>query len=200
MHDSSLPATAADTLPAQPGHAQEHDGGSIAGIAIKVFIALCVLTCASLLTYTTYWQEHVPMEIGRAVMLTVSLTKAFLVVVFFMHLWWESKWKYVVTFPAMAVSTLLCVALVPDIGQRTQQYDAARLLNAPEAMPYHVGPELTVSQPLVLSPARADAHGDVGHDAAEREDHTHARDTGSSSAVSSSAGSSSADSSDGNRQ
>lgn len=119
-------------------------------MALKVFVALCVLTCASLLTYTTYWQEHVPMQVGRAVMLTVSLTKAFLVVAFFMHMWWEAKWKYVVTFPAIAVSTLLCVALVPDIGMRTEQYDAARLLNAPEAMPYHVGPELEVSQPALL--------------------------------------------------
>jgi len=80
-------------------------------MALKVFVALCVLTCASLLTYTTFWQEHVPMEIGRAVMLTVSLTKAFLVVAFFMHLWWESKWKYVVTFPALTVSALLCISL-----------------------------------------------------------------------------------------
>jgi cytochrome c oxidase subunit 4 len=112
-----------------------------------VFIALCILTCASLLTYTPYWQEHVPMKIGRAVMLSVSFTKAFLVVAFFMHLWWESKWKYVVTFPAMLVSTLLCMSLVPDIGERTRQYDAARWVNAPEPMPYQVGPEIVVSQP-----------------------------------------------------
>ena len=118
-------------------------------MALKVFIALCVLTCASLLTYTPFWQEHVPMKIGRAVMLSVSVTKAFLVVAFFMHLWWESKWKYVVTFPAMLVSTLLCVSLIPDIGQRTDQYDAARLLNAPEPMPYTVGPQLKVSQPAI---------------------------------------------------
>ena len=128
---------------------QGHDHGSIAPTALKVFIALCVLTCASLLTYTPFWQEHVPMKIGRAVMLSVSITKAFLVVAFFMHLWWESKWKYVVTFPAMLVSTLLCVSLIPDIGQRTEQYDAARLLNAPEPMPYTVGPQLKVSQPEI---------------------------------------------------
>jgi cytochrome c oxidase subunit IV len=138
-------------------------------MAIKVFIALCVLTCASLLTYTTYWQEHVPMQIGRAVMLTVSLTKAYLVVAFFMHLWWESKWKYVVTFPAMAVSTLLCVALVPDVGQRMQQYDAARLLNAPEAMPYSVGSDLTVSQPVMMSSSHETGHSS-GHSGADPTD------------------------------
>lgn len=131
---------------------------SVPAMAIKVFVALCVLTCASLLTYTPFWQERVPMEIGRAVMLAVSLTKAFLVVVFFMHLWWESKWKYVVTFPAMLVSTLLCFSLVPDIGLRTQQYDAARLLNAPEPMPYSVGSELKVAQPHSTESNLMDGH------------------------------------------
>ena len=135
----------ATTDTTRAAHADHH--GSIPRMALKVFIALCVLTCASLLTYTPFWQERVPMKIGRAVMLAVSFTKAYLVVAFFMHLWWESKWKYVVTFPAMFVSTLLCVSLIPDIGQRTEQYDAARLLNAPEPMPYTVGPELKVSQP-----------------------------------------------------
>lgn len=130
-------------------HGGAHDHGSISGVALKVFIALCVLTCASLLTYTPFWQERVPMKVGRAVMLAVSFTKAYLVVAFFMHLWWESKWKYVVTFPAMLVSALLCLSLIPDIGQRTDQYDAARLLNAPEPMPYTVGPQLKVSQPEV---------------------------------------------------
>ena len=160
MHEPSLTANASH--PGLHGAPDEQSHGSIAGVALKVFIALCILTCASLLTYTTYWQEHVPMQIGRAVMLTVSVTKAFLVVVFFMHLWWESKWKYLVTIPAMSVSTLLCVALVPDIGQRTQQYDAARLLHAPEAMPYAVGPDLQVSQPELPS-----ASTQTQHEAAE---------------------------------
>lgn len=131
----------------QPAAGHAHDHGSMSRMALKVFIALCVLTCASLLTYTPFWQERVPMKVGRAVMLAVSFTKAYLVVAFFMHLWWESKWKYIVTFPAMLVSALLCLSLVPDIGQRTEQYDAARLLNAPEPMPYTVGPQLKVSQP-----------------------------------------------------
>jgi cytochrome c oxidase subunit 4 len=139
----------ADTPTTQGDHAGDHAHGSISKVALRVFIALCVLTCASLLTYTPFWQERVPMKVGRAVMLAVSFTKAYLVIAFFMHLWWESKWKYIVTFPAMLVSTLLCLSLIPDIGQRTEQYDAARLLNAPEPMPYSVGPELKVSQPQI---------------------------------------------------
>lgn len=156
MHEPSSSALAAAPGTSEHRHIEQahhdHDGDdhvSIPRMALTVFVVLCLLTGTSLLTYTTYWQEHVPMEVGRAVMLAVSFTKAFLVVAFFMHLWWEVKWKYVVTFPALTVSALLVISLVPDIGMRTQQYDAARLLNAPEAMPYTVGPELKVAQPTV---------------------------------------------------
>lgn len=148
---------------ASDGHAHADQGhaehGSIAKITWAVFAALCVLTCASLLTYTPWWQSNVPMKIGRAVMLSVSIIKAFLVVTFFMHLFWESKWKYVVTFPAMSVSILLVFALVPDIGMRTREYDAARLLNAPEPMPFSVGKELRVEQPA--AGAKSDSHGEA---------------------------------------
>jgi len=160
MHESALVETTASSSQAEHGH---EDHVNVPRMALRVFIALCVLTTASLLTYTSFWQEHVPMEVGRAVMLCVSLTKAFLVVVFFMHLWWESKWKYVVTFPAMLVSGLLCVALIPDIGRRTHEYDAARWLNAPEPMPYTVGPDLTVSQPPVGTPSHATTQAAAEH-------------------------------------
>lgn len=132
-----------DAVSIEAGHS-EH---SVTGAMIVVFVALCVLTCASLLTYTDFWQQRVPMEIGRGVMLAVSVCKAFLVATFFMHLWWEKSWKWVVTIPALCVSTLLCVALVPDIGRRTLQYENLRWMHAAEPMPYHVGKELVVSQP-----------------------------------------------------
>ncbi len=183
MHDT--PTESHVTHGMQPELHEEHHG-SVPQMALRVFLALCVLTCASLLTHTPFWQEHVPLKIGRAVMLTVSLTKAFLVVAFFMHLWWESKWKYVVTFPAMAVSTLLCISLVPDIGQRTDQYDAARLLNAPEPMPYHVGKDTEVSQPTVTSVSHQTAHdADADHSSSESSKSTdaHSSDAGSGDAA-----------------
>lgn len=125
----------------------EHDAHNVTRTMVFVFAALCVLTCASLLTYTDFWQQRVPMEVGRAVMLAVSVCKAVLVATFFMHLWWEKSWKWVVTIPAICVSTLLCVALVPDIGRRTLQYENLRWLHAAEPMPYHVGSEMVVAQP-----------------------------------------------------
>lgn len=135
---------ATDTEQATADQHDEH--GSLARATISVFVALCVLTCASLLTYTDFWQQRVPLEIGRSVMMVVSVSKAFLVTAFFMHLWWESRWKYVVTIPAICVSTLLCLALIPDIGRRTIQYDNARWLNAAEPMPYSVGDQIEVAK------------------------------------------------------
>ena len=47
-----------------------------------------------------------------------------------------------------------------------EKYDAARLVNAPEPMPYNVGPDLTVSQPAVHSPTSTSSHHEAGqHDA-----------------------------------
>ncbi len=136
-------------------HSQHHE--SITGVVVLVFFALCILTCASLLTYTRFWQERVPMEVGRLVMMAVSVTKAVLVITFFMHLWWETKWKYVVTIPAVCVSMLLGVALIPDIGKRTEQYDNLRLLSAPEPLPYRVGAEHQVRPALGAMPQSHEA-------------------------------------------
>ncbi|MFO1066861.1 MAG: cytochrome C oxidase subunit IV family protein [Pirellulales bacterium] len=155
-------AAAGTTAGVHTGRDGDHDHGSMTGVTLKVFAALCVLTCASLLTYTPYWQQYVPMEIGRAVMLVVSIVKAFLVVTFFMHMFWEAKWKYVVIFPALTVSILLGLALIPDIGKRTEQYDSARLLAAPEPMPYAVGGELQVAQPP--AGAKEEHGGTAGHE------------------------------------
>ena len=139
-------------------HGEHHE--SITGVVVLVFFALCVLTCASLLTYTRFWQERVPMEVGRLVMMAVSVTKAVLVISFFMHLWWETMWKYVVTIPAVCVSMLLGVALIPDIGKRADQYDNLRLLSAPEPLPYRVGAQHQVG------PAANAAH--FSHEASKR--------------------------------
>lgn len=148
------------------------DEHSVTRTMIIVFVALCALTCASLLTYTDFWQQRVPMEIGRGVMLAVSVCKALLVATFFMHLWWEKSWKWVVTIPATCVSTLLCVALVPDIGRRTLQYENLRWLRAAEPMPYHVGDELVVAQPAAGTHfSGKHASGNHSDDTSEEEPH-----------------------------
>ena len=46
-----------------------------------------------------------------------------LVITFFMHMYWEANWKYVLTIPAAMMSVFLICMLVPDIGYRTRHYD-----------------------------------------------------------------------------
>ncbi|MDG2468000.1 MAG: cytochrome C oxidase subunit IV family protein [Pirellulaceae bacterium] len=63
---------------------------------------------------------------GWTAMMIISCAKALLVIIFFMHLKWESTWKYVLTIPAAVMSTLLVLILIPDIGNRTDDYAPTR--------------------------------------------------------------------------
>ena len=63
---------------------------------------------------------------GWTAMLVISVAKAILVIVFFMHLKWESNWKFVLTIPAAVMSALLVLVLIPDIGNRTKSYSNDR--------------------------------------------------------------------------
>lgn len=118
----------------QHGHGGDHEhshGGT--ALYFKVFLALCVLTGASFFTYSDLWPFKDTPAVGWVFMMAVSCTKALLVMTFFMHLLWESNWKYVLTIPASMMSVFLIIALVPDVGQRTRTYSEERLLHAAEA-------------------------------------------------------------------
>ncbi|QEG36976.1 cytochrome C oxidase subunit IV family protein [Bythopirellula goksoeyrii] len=99
---------------------------------IGIFIALCVLTTMSFLTYFPFWRTHVPVEVSRAFMMAVSCTKAMLVIMFFMHLKWEANWKWVLTVPASIMSLLLILALIPDVGLRFRHASHQRMIHAAE--------------------------------------------------------------------
>ena len=86
-------------------------------------------------------------------MMAVSCMKAYLVILFFMHLMWEANWKYVLTIPAVLMSVFLVVMLVPDIGMRTRHYTPQRQLYAAESK--------TDSD---HSDAHADHHGSHDHE------------------------------------
>lgn len=107
----------------------EHHRGN--GKYWAVFAALCVLTMCSFLTYFEWWNESVPQNVSRAFMLTVSMGKALLVVLFFMHLLWEANWKWVLTVPTAMMAIFLGCMLIPDIGYRTKYYSQDRWTHAP---------------------------------------------------------------------
>lgn len=89
-----------------------------------VFILLVILTGISFgVANSSIMDEPVK---GWLAMMIISVAKALLVIVFFMHLKWETNWKWVLTIPAAVMSTLLVLILIPDIGNRTDSYSAER--------------------------------------------------------------------------
>jgi cytochrome c oxidase subunit 4 len=102
----------------------------------------------SFLTYSPAWPWRDQPQVGWAFMLAVSCTKAMLVVLFFMHVWWEANWKYVLTIPAAMMALFLVIMLVPDIGLRNRMVSQERAIHM--ARP---------SDLLVLEKAS----GDAGH-------------------------------------
>ncbi|MCH8840532.1 MAG: cytochrome C oxidase subunit IV family protein [Planctomycetes bacterium] len=112
-------------------HHDEHEQHGV-GLFIFVFVALCVLTTMSFLTYSDLWRLYVSPEVSRVFMMAVSCTKAMLVIMFFMHLKWEANWKWVLTVPASVMSALLICALIPDIGLRMRHASHTRMIHAAE--------------------------------------------------------------------
>ncbi len=112
-------------------HHDDHEQHGV-GLYIFVFVALCVLTTMSFLTYSNLWRLYVSPGVSRIFMMAVSCTKAMLVIMFFMHLKWEANWKWVLTVPASVMSALLIFALIPDIGLRMRHASYDRMIHAAE--------------------------------------------------------------------
>ncbi len=100
---------------------------------VGVFIMLCALTAISYWIASSDMMDTAPVK-ARGLMIAVSAAKAMLVVVFFMHLWWEKAWKYVLTLPALILALVLVMLLIPDIGMRTKSYSNDRKLRAPQSV------------------------------------------------------------------
>jgi cytochrome c oxidase subunit IV len=109
------------------GH-EEHHGST--GLYLMVTGALCVLTMGSFLTYWDAFRDHVPLQARWLMMMAIAVTKASLVMLFFMHLKWEAVWKYVLTIPSIIMAIFLMLALVPDVGLRQRRYSEERWKNA----------------------------------------------------------------------
>ena len=115
------------------------------GVFITVFVMLCVLTAFSFWIANSHLMEN--RYVGWGSMMAVSAAKAMLVILFFMHLWWEKNWKYVLTVPALIMGVLLVMLLVPDVGFRTQTYSNERRANAPAAEVNLADPETVEASP-----------------------------------------------------
>ena len=114
---------------AHAAHGEEHGHGG-AGIYVLITVALCVLTLGSFLTYFDFWRDKVDIVSSRMMMMAIAVSKASLVMLFFMHLKWEAAWKYVLTIPSMIMAVFLMVALIPDVGLRENRYSEERTARA----------------------------------------------------------------------
>ena len=111
---------------------------------VTIFLLLCALTLTSFWIANSHLMENP--ATGWAAMMAVSAAKAMLVILFFMHLWWERRWKYALTLPALILGVVLVLLLVPDIGRRTDTYSSTRRAAAPVAGETDLG-----SQPQLRS-------------------------------------------------
>jgi len=111
-----------------------------------VFLILVILTLAS------FWVANAEdlfalQQTKWQVMMGISAAKASLVVLFFMHFWWERSWKYLLTLPTILIAVILVVALVPDILHRRASYSDTRLNHSAAPIAAAVGTAETAVAP-----------------------------------------------------
>lgn len=164
---------------AEPGHdaaipvhdrhgahvADEHAHSS--SMYMRVFYALCVFTLLSVIAdlmgglaglRNALGQTNVKVLVGLLV-LAIACCKATFVMLYFMHLKFEGKWKYVLLAPTMVLALAIPAALTPDIGVHyyTVQTPQSMANDADEADP-HAAPHGADSQD-------SGAHGAGAHGA-----------------------------------
>lgn len=105
---------------------------------------------------------------GWSAMLIISVAKAMLVIVFFMHLKWESNWKFVLTIPAAVMSALLVLVLIPDIGNRTESYSNERQKFAAYAVSDTASKNMTSENRLPEKLSEEDTQKENGQDKAAK--------------------------------
>jgi cytochrome c oxidase subunit IV len=151
------PGESADQALEHAAHAEhgdhgDHGGHGGLGKYLLVFLALCGLTTMSFFTYSPAWPWRDQPQVGWAFMMAVSCTKAMLVILFFMHVWWEANWKYVLTIPAAMMALFLGIMLVPDVGMRNRMVSQERALHMAR------GSDLRLLEEASASAAEAPAH------------------------------------------
>src|SRR5579872_4414434 len=109
-------------------HHDEHTSGQHVWY-FGVFLALCVLTGVSCLCDLVHFPVR---KIGginvllAAIVLSVATAKALFVMLNFMHLRFEGKWKFLLLSPTVILAMGLPLALLPDIGVHYYTTDYAQ--------------------------------------------------------------------------
>src|SRR5262249_55246857 len=80
-----------------------------------VFGALSVFTVVSFVVNWFVREEYIARSTGFAIILSVAVVKALLVVTYFMHLKWDWGRLYFLIIPALVLAPMLIFALLPDL-------------------------------------------------------------------------------------
>jgi len=89
-----------------PGHDTHHVN------YLAIFGVLCVCTVLSVI----FDVIHLNKAVTIVLVMSVAITKALCVMMFFMHLKFEGNWKFVLLAPTTILAIGLPLALYPDIG------------------------------------------------------------------------------------
>lgn len=107
--DSTQPATQP-----QPHDAHAH-GEPDFGLYIRIFVALAVLTAVSFFTYELLEVRMHMRLLSTLIIMLVSVVKAVLVAMFFMHLKWDWSKLYFLVIPVCIMGVMMMIVLLPDI-------------------------------------------------------------------------------------
>jgi cytochrome c oxidase subunit 4 len=93
-----------------------------------IFVALCLLTGVSWLADKMGdWNLLHKGTLLTFIVLAVACAKAMFVMLYFMHLKFEGKWKFVLLAPTMVLAMAIPAALMPDIGSHYYDYEVPQL-------------------------------------------------------------------------
>lgn len=86
-----------------------------------IFFALCICTVLSIIFDVIDLREKNLLGLNGVVLLSLAVlaiacAKALFVLIYFMHLKFEGKWKYVLLSPTIVLAMGLTIAITPDIG------------------------------------------------------------------------------------
>jgi cytochrome c oxidase subunit IV len=84
-----------------------------------IFGALCVLTLVSVLLDLFHIKGRLFLGINivlASLVLSVAAAKALFVMMYFMHLKFEGRWKFLLLAPTVILAMGLPLALMPDVG------------------------------------------------------------------------------------
>lgn len=105
-----------------------HARGTSHANYFAIFIALCVLTALSVAADIVRPNSWLLLAV---IVFAVATAKALFVMLYFMHLKFEGKWKYVLLAPTIILACGIPLALLPDIGVKYYVLDVPQMWYAP---------------------------------------------------------------------